>query len=714
MSLTPQTYATGNAVVACADVHASKTALDILKKGGNAFDAMVACMATLSVTRPYYTGPGGGGFATLYEAKTRKTYFINGRERAPRSARSNMFQDSKGIQLPFYVAFSTGSSMGVPGTFAMMNQISENFGKIKTWDVLFDDAIHLAKNGFEVDQSFYSNTWNSLWKLRNWTYSSSLFLPNRDSSNLPIPLNIGETFKNPDYSKTLEGFVKHGIKYLYNGKLGCDFVNAVQNLPNYTSPIFSFYNPQETPVYGNYFDNPPPSLITAQGYAVSGANMTVDDLQAYTAPICEPLEFNYRGYTIVSSPPPSSGGLSIAAMLKTLEPFTLKGDTPNNAADAYSLFLNAQGAAFADRGKYMADAEFVNVPIVGLLCPTYLQQRSDLLWPNRSNPPTNVLPVSAGNPFQFQPTSVSGKGFDFPSTQYEENQLSIVSKSNGGTCESKDPCAPINKKTIFDLGSTTHTVIIDSDGNIASVTHTLEQNFAGGFTLPGYGFLINNELTDFNFGGYSANWDSNTNIVTPGSYRPGGANEAAAFKRPRSSMAPTIVLDCKRRGKYALGASGGSYILVNVAQQLMQLIDFKWDIKRSNDAFRLNNHNYGDFTDQNAGKDIVFESAIISILNSRNYGVVTPPTTYQNFSIANLGNTISQVAEVVNPKDRKGLKNAAAQDVYQLGPEIAAIPPYPFYTPYSCSALASNCKKCKSCKAGKKSKKNKKCESESE
>jgi gamma-glutamyltranspeptidase len=725
----------GQSVVACAEKNASAAALEVLKQGGNAFDAAVAVMAVLGLTRPGNCGIGGGGFATLYQGKTKKTYFINGRERAPRSARSNMFLNSNGIQLPFNAAISSAQSIGVPGTIAMMDKITQ-FGKIRDWKILFNPAIQLSTNGFTVDNEFYDRVLANVWKLKNYNYSKQLFLSGVGGTPLPV----GSTFYNPNLADTYKQLASNGPEYFYKGQLGTDFVNAVQNFPSLISTGYSSSNP--TAAYS--YNNPTPSL--ASNYTATGTLMTMDDLQAYTADLTYPLYFTYRGYQIFSAPPPSSGGLTIAAMLKTMEPYNVKSLA---IPDVWALFLNAQAASWVDRNAYMADAEFVNVPIAGLLNNTYLANRSVLLWSNINNPISNIAPVPVGNPFVYQPASSSGNDIYAESCVYQFNQLQTLDKGTPLNCSCNISDDDSNTKQ---PGCTTSFTIADSENNVICVTFTIETIFGTGASVPNRGFLMNNELTDFNFGGLSASYttksftgsvtlgsnvisgisstagitvgqfiyDNNTvNSSTPnlsfpngttvvsvltnsitvsnnalltnatgtfiatpttvaaGSFSPGGANEVAAFKRPRSSMSPTIVLDSNSNPVMSVGSAGGANIIATVAAQILFNIEFGYNAIQAMNNLRLINTNSASSTSLLNGSDTSLNTSIITTLNARvpSYNIVapaniiSPPSTAATITFDSVGNCNST-------------KTGAAQDYYQMTPAA------PGFLLYSGSSLS--------------------------
>jgi gamma-glutamyltranspeptidase/glutathione hydrolase len=683
--------ASGKALVVCSEKTAGAIALQIIQNGGNAFDAAIGAMAVLSVTRPGNCGIGGGGFATLYQACSKKIYFINGREKAPRSARSTMFQDSNGIQLPFNVAISTGSSVGVPGTVALMEQITK-FGRVRSWNSLFKPAINIAKNGYTVDTAFNNLVLQNVWKLQNYNYSKNLFLSG--PGNTPLP--VGSLFKNLDYANTLKELAEHGAQYFYDGPIGLDIVNAVQNFSSLKSLSFSYSNS----FLPYSFNNPTPSLSNNYLNINSNAMMTLDDLQAFTAPLGEPVSFTYKGNKLFSSAPPSSGGLTIAAILKSLEPYNV-GSLP--LADAYAYFINATSAALADRAAYMGDAEYVNVPIVGLLSNQYLASRSALLVSTG-----NSAPFSAGNPFAYQPLSVSGVGINLPSCKYEQKQLKDTSVEKPLGNAKLDIYSDDNDKPI---GATTNITIADFEGNIIDVTFTNEQFFGTGASVPGRGFILNNELTDFNFGGFTANYptkritgnvisgsnivtsipstsgiivgqyiynnnvtsssmpifsfpngttvvsiDSPTQItvsnpatmsgnyitfiitnttVTAGSYSPGGANEVASFRRPRSSMSPTIVLDSNNNPIISTGAAGGAAIIPTVAQNLLQMLEFKYSAVQSNNATRFISSNTTS-TNIAPGSDIDTAANLITALNAKSPSFNIPAVVFTGSIIGNI------------------------------------------------------------------------------
>jgi gamma-glutamyltranspeptidase / glutathione hydrolase len=495
---TPTALGTGGAA-ASVDPLATQTAIDVLRNGGNAIDAAVAAAATLGVVEPFSCGIGGGGFMLIYLAKSHRVVALDSRETAPASATPTMFIDpATGQPLAFADAVESGLSVGVPGTLASWDLALRRYGTTSLADALAP-GIQLARRGFVVDQTFHDQIVSNQARFAAITPSAELYLPGG------APPEVGSVFQNPDLAKTYALLSRRGIDPFYTGKVGEAIVQTVQHPPV-----------------------APDSTLN-----VRPGGMTIDDLADYQVRIRRPTAIDYRGYQIYGMSPPSSGGSTIGEILNILSGFDLAGES---RADALYQYLEASRLAYADRGAYLGDPEFFDVPLRGLLSPAFAAERAALIPPTA---PAGAVP--AGNPYPFN---------DDPSPEFPPGI--------SATIEHEGP-------------STTHLTVADRQGNVVTYTFTIEQIGGSAMVVPGYGFLLNNELTDFNF-------------VPP------GANAVEPFKRPRSSMSPTIVM---KDGKVveALGSPGGSTIVTTVTQLLIDQLDFGMTLPQAMAAPRISQRN---------------------------------------------------------------------------------------------------------------------------
>ena len=467
---------------ASVDPVATKAAIDVLRRGGNAVDAAVAAAAVLGVVEPFSSGVGGGGFMVVYSAHDGRVFTLDGRETAPAAFRPNSFIDpSTGQPISFAEGVTSGLGVGVPGTPRLWAEALARFGSIPLAEALAP-SIGIARGGFEVDQTFHDQVVSNRDRFQDFTSTRQLYL--RDGDAPPV----GSIFRNPDLARTYQTLAGHGMDAFYGGPVADAIVATVQH----------------------------PPLAPAATRTVRPGLMTAGDLAGYQAIARAPTDVQYRGYEVFSMGPPSSGGSTVGEALNILEGFDL-GSLPR--AEALYLMLEASKLAFADRNQYLADPDFVNVPIQGLLSDAYAAQRRALIGDTAL--PVPVLP---GDPLPFNVPS-----------------------------------------------STTHLTVSDRFGNVVSYTFTIEQIGGSGIVVPGYGFLLNNELTDFNF-------------VT------GTANSPAGGKRPRSSMSPTIVL---KDGKpiLALGSPGGASIITTVLQLLLERLDLGRTLPEAIATARLSQRN---------------------------------------------------------------------------------------------------------------------------
>jgi len=493
----PVATGTGGAV-ATISAQASQSALAILNQGGNAIDAAVAAAATLGVTDPFSCGIGGGGFMVIYLAKTRRAITIDHRETAPGQAGPQLFQRG-GKPLDFATAVASGLSVGVPGTVRGWHEALERYGSMRFSQVLAP-AIAVADKGFRINANFSQLLERNEGKFRRFAPTSELYL--HQGKALPA----GTLLRNPGLARAYREIAQGGVKAFYEGPIARAIVDSV---------------------------NRPP---VAKGIQVPGGAMTMADLADYEARIRPALRSSYRGYELLGMPLPSSGGPTVAHALNILEGFDL-ASLPR--AQAEHLYIEASRLAFADRNAYLADPEYVDAPLAGLLSRQYAAERRALIDPRSAAPGA----VAAGDPYRYQ---------DDPSVPLRTQ-----------------PAASI--KLAPESAHTTHLTVSDKDGNVVSYTFTIESWGGSGIVVPGYGFLLNNELTDFDF-------------AAP------HPNVPEAGKRPRSSMAPTIAL---KDGKpaFSIGSPGGSTIITTVLQTIVNYVDFGMPMDAALDAPRISQRN---------------------------------------------------------------------------------------------------------------------------
>jgi gamma-glutamyltranspeptidase / glutathione hydrolase len=468
----PPTSIGKGGAAASVETLATQAAIETLKKGANAIDAAVTAAGVLGVTEPFSCGVGGGGFMVIHTADGR-VVTLDGRERASAAMTPTSFWEN-GVPLPFNDARFSGMSVGVPGTVATWANALEEYGTISLADAL-QAGIKVARDGYVIDQTWFDQA-NSV---RDWfddvPASANLFLDPDGTVK-----DVGTVFTNPELAATYDRIARLGAKGFYRGAVADAIVNTVQQ------PVTS----------------PAANHIWRPGL------MTMADLHRYVAPERAPTHVTYRGLDVYSMGPPSSGGSTIGEALNILEGYPLAG---MSRVDALHYFLEASRFAFADRNAYLADPEYYDVPLAGLLSKGYAATRRALITPTAA--PGAVAP---GNPYPYN------------------TGVAAVTASQSET--------------------TTHLVTSDKWGNVVSYTFTIESTGGSGLVVPGFGFLLNNELTDFNF-------DSATH-----------PNRVEGGKRPRSSMAPTIVM---RKGEpfLAVGSPGGSTIITTVLQILLDRLD---------------------------------------------------------------------------------------------------------------------------------------------
>ncbi|PHP65084.1 gamma-glutamyltransferase [Zhengella mangrovi] len=468
-------------MVVAANPLAARAGMDALAAGGSAIDAMIAVQTVLGLVEPQSSGIGGGAFLVYYDAATGKLTTIDGRETAPAAATADLFRQPDGKPMNFFDAVVGGRSVGVPGVVALMDLAHKAHGK-RPWADNFAAAIAMAETGFAVSPRLAGLIAADRQRLEGQPTTRAYFF---DSGG--EPLKAGAVLKNHDYAESLRSIAQAGARAFCAEAIADRIVDAIRL------------------------------------HATNPGLMTIDDMKAYRAveraAVCAP----YRGFEVCGMGPPSSGALTIGQILGLLQPFDLAALGPEDP-QAWRLIGDATRLAFADRGRFMADSDFVSMP-KGLLDAGYLRDRSEQLRRDTALPGDAVKP---GNP-PWDKAELRRDGID------------------------------------VSMPSTSHFVIVDADGNVVSMTSSVENGF--GARLMAGGFLLNNQLTDFSFLPESADGETVANRVEPG-------------KRPRSSMSPTIIL---KDGKpaFALGSPGGSRIIPYVANAIVALLDWKMNIQQA-------------------------------------------------------------------------------------------------------------------------------------
>jgi gamma-glutamyltranspeptidase/glutathione hydrolase len=497
-------------MIATANPHASQAGLAILRRGGSAMDAAIAAQMVLGLVEPQSSGIGGGAFLLAYDADAGAVHAYDGRETAPMAVTADLFLKADGEPMKFYDAVIGGRAVGVPGLVAMLELAHQRHGKLP-WASLFEPAIALAEAGFEVSPRLHYLISEATGIDRYDTARAYFFT----AEGKPKP--VGTRLINQAYAATLKAIAAGGAKAFYKGDIATDMVAAI------------------TGAVGN------PGV------------MTVADLGAYEAKdraaVCRP----YRQWRVCGMGPPSSGGVTTLAILGLLEHFDLAALAPGSA-EAVHLVSEASRLAYADRARFLADSDFVTVPVRGLLDRGYLADRAALIDREQS-----MGTAEAGTP------------------PHDDGRLRA---SEPGT----------------EQFSTTHLSVIDSEGNAVSMTSSVESAF--GSRLMVRGFMLNNQLTDFSF--------------RPAVDGVPVANRVAPGKRPRSSMAPTLVFDGNGRLLLAVGSPGGSRIIGYVTQTLIAMLDWGLDVQQALDLPHHVNRNGP--TDLETGTPLAdLEAALVAL-----------------------------------------------------------------------------------------------------
>jgi len=453
-----------NGMVASEQGLATQVGLDILKQGGNAIDAAVAVGFALAVVLPNAGNIGGGGFMVLHDDKTGKDIAIDFREIAPAKASRDMYLDNQGNVIDGKSLFTHDAS-GVPGTVAGMEYALKKWGTMPLSKVL-EPAIKLADKGFIVSDVLAQTLKEEKSTLGKWSASKAIFFKNGE------PLKSGDLLVQKDLAKSLRLIAKQGAKAFYQGEIATKIAKEMQS---------------------------------------HGGTMTLEDLKAYKVVERQPIIGDYRGYKVVTMPPPSSGGVHLIEILNMLEHYPIKEDGVNSAKNIHHM-AESMKLAYADRSEYLGDPDFVKIPVTGLTSKAYANELVKTINNNKARLSSNIKP---GKP---QP--------------YESDQ-------------------------------TTHFSVMDKAGNAVAVTYTLNLNFGSGIVAAGTGILLNNEMDDFSV---------KPGVPNAFGLVGGTANAIEAKKRPLSSMTPTIVIK-NNKPWLVTGSPGGARIITTVLQSVVNTID---------------------------------------------------------------------------------------------------------------------------------------------
>jgi gamma-glutamyltranspeptidase/glutathione hydrolase len=466
-------------MVATQEATATRIGLEVLRDGGNAVDAAATVAFALAVTLPRAGNLGGGGFMVVHDAASGETVAIDYRERSGGDAFRDMFLDEKGAADPEKSRFS-GLAIGVPGTVAGIALALERYGTIGLAEAL-EPAIGLAEQGIPVTPDLVLSLNAARERLQKWPSSAEIFYKDGGASYEP-----GEILVQSDLAASLRLLAEQGPEAFYGGPIGERIVAEVRR---------------------------------------AGGHLTIDDFRGYEAVVREPVQGDYRGYRILSMPPPSSGGVHIVQILNILEGFPI-GFLGAGGADTIHLMAEAMKLAYADRSEYLGDPDFVDVPVAALTSEAYAEHLRGLIDRNRARPAAAIAP---GDP------------------------------------------------TPYESAETTHFSIVDAAGNAVANTYTINFSYGAGLVAEGTGILLNNELDDFS-----------AKPGVPNAYGliGGDANAVEPDKRPLSSMAPTIVLK-DGRPFLVTGSPGGSRIITTTLQIIMNVIDHGMNVAEATYAPRV-------------------------------------------------------------------------------------------------------------------------------
>lgn len=473
---------TDSFMVAAANPYAVEAGYEILKAGGSGIDALVTVQLVLNLVEPQSSGIGGGAFLVYFNNEDHSIQTYDGRETAPLEVDESLFLDEDGDPLAFFDAVVGGRSVGVPGTLKLLEQVHDRYGRLP-WAQVLQPAIRLAEEGFRVSPRLAQLVADDQERLSRYPSTREYFFDGEGN-----PIQAGDRLRNPEFAETLSQIAEAGSEAFYRGEIAAAIVATVRGVD----------------------DNP--------------GLLSLSDLETYRVIERDPVCVLYRIHKVCGMGPPSSGGVAVGQILGILNLFDLAS---LGSEDPRSWFLigEASRLAFADRGMYLADEDFVPVPLEGLLDPQYLWERADLIDLGGTAMPT----VEAG--------------------ELPGDEVGIWRQGRN-----------------WDLPSTSHISIVDGEGNGISLTGSIENAF--GSRLMVGGFLLNNQLTDFSFSP-----DREGRFV---------ANRVQPGKRPLSSMAPTIVLEGDEL-RMVIGSPGGSRIIGYVVKTLISHLDWGLDIQTAID-----------------------------------------------------------------------------------------------------------------------------------
>jgi len=465
-------------MLAAAHPLAVEAGYQVLRHGGAAIDAAVAVQMVLNLVEPQSSGIGGGAFILHYAAAEAKLTAYDGRETAPAAARADRFIGADGQPQKFLDAVVGGKSVGTPGVLRALELAHARHGKLP-WSELFAPAIRLATQGFPLSPRLHS----LLNRVRLPARDQAMRRMYYQDDDTPKP--VGTLLKNPTLADTLRIIAAQGANAFYEGEIARDIAGKISNAPN-------------------------------------PGDLSENDLAQYRAKQREPVCAPYRQWKVCGMPPPSSGGVAVLQVLGILQQLA-PGKLSSDPIIAAHLIAEVERLAYADRERYLADSDFVAVPLAGLTSPDYLAARAALVQPNRSL--GRALPGSPPGP----------------------------------------PLAELADDASPELASTSHLSIVDAEGNAVAMTTSIE--YAFGSQQMVRGFLLNNQLTDFSF-------------VAEQQGKP-VANRIEPGKRPRSAMAPTMVFDRDGALVLALGSAGGSAIINHVVKTLVAVLDWNLDLQQA-------------------------------------------------------------------------------------------------------------------------------------
>ncbi len=534
------------AAIASANAYATDAGLEVLAAGGNAFDAAVAVSATLGLVEPESSGIGGGGLMLLHiagegQAGEERQVFIDARERAPGAAHADMYLDANG-KVQENLSTDGPLAAAIPGLPAGLVHLSQKYGKLPLKDSLAP-AIRLARNGWTMNHKTAALL---PWRgdvLKLSPGAMELFFRNGK------PVKAGETLKNPAYARTLELLAKHGHDGFYRGELAKKLVRGVQR---------------------------------------AGGIWSEEDLAQYKIVEREPLRFTHRGYTLVTAPPVSSGGIALAEIFNMLDGY----DYANfERADRLHVTIEAMRRAYRDRAEYLGDPDFTQVPVRLLMSQEYAAGLRATIHPRKATPSELLPPIEA-------------------------------------------PPARTD---------TTHFSVIDTEGNLAAITQTVNLTFGNAFAVPGTGFVLNDEMDDFS---------AAPGVPNAFGLVGGTANAIEPGKRPLSSMTPTLLFGQDRVA--AIGTPGGSRIITMVLLGLEALMEGK-SAQAAADAPRYH-HQY--LPDMVFAEPSALTEEQIAALQARGHKVKVLNDTWGNMNIV-LWNRLTGEVEAASDGRNEGVGKGA-------------------------------------------------------